>query len=104
MLNFNNLKQKDAAIALQKAMTEGKEEDIQQAWVGFQQSIVDTVKADFAEYSMTQDKTILSPSSAGTYSSLLSERLPPVASEILSILPAFPFKILSNFASIPSNP
>lgn len=60
MLNFNNLKQKDAAIALQKAMTEGKEEDIQQAWVGFQQSIVDTVKADFAEYSMTQDKTILS--------------------------------------------
>lgn len=26
----------------------------------FQQSIVDTVKADFAEYSMTQDKTILS--------------------------------------------
>ena len=60
MLNFNNLKQKDAAIALQQAMTEGKEEDIQQAWVGFQQSIVDTVKADFAEYSMTQDKTILS--------------------------------------------
>lgn len=60
MLNFNNLKQKDAAIALQKAMTEGKEEDIQQAWVGFQQAIVDTVKADFAEYSMTQDKTILS--------------------------------------------
>ena len=60
MLNFNNLKQKDAAIALQKAMTEGKEEDIQQAWVGFQQSIVDTVKADFAEYIMTQDKTILS--------------------------------------------
>ena len=60
MLNFNNLKQKDAAKALQKAMTEGKEEDIQQAWVGFQQSIVDTVKADFAEYSMTQDKTILS--------------------------------------------
>ena len=60
MLNFNNLKQKDAAIALQKSMTEGKEEDIQQAWVGFQQSIVDTVKADFAEYSMTQDKTILS--------------------------------------------
>lgn len=60
MLNFNNLKQKDAAIALQKAMIEGKEEDIQQAWVGFQQSIVDTVKADFAEYSMTQDKTILS--------------------------------------------
>lgn len=35
MLNFNNLKQKDAAIALQKAMTEGKEEDIQQAWVDF---------------------------------------------------------------------
>ena len=57
---FSNSKQKDAAKALQKAMTEGKEEDIQQAWVGFQQSIVDTVKADFAEYSMTQDKTILS--------------------------------------------
>ena len=53
---------------------------------------------------ISKDKTILSPSSAGTYSSLLSERLPPVASEILSILPAFPFKKLSNFASIPSNP
>lgn len=60
MLNFNNLKQKDAAVALQKAMSEGDEEKIQQAWGGFQQSIVDTVKADFMQYQMTQDKTILS--------------------------------------------
>lgn len=60
MLKFNDLKQKDAAIALQKAMTGGNEEEIQQAWVGFQQSIVDTVKADFVEYQMTQDKSILS--------------------------------------------
>lgn len=60
MLKINDLKQKDAAVALQKAMTEGKEEEIQQAWVGFQQAIVDTVKEDFVEYQITQDKAILS--------------------------------------------
>lgn len=60
MLNFNNLKQKEAAVALQKAMAGGNEEEIQQAWVSFQQSIVDTVKGDFMEYQMTQDKSILS--------------------------------------------
>lgn len=60
MLKFNDLKQKDAAVALQKAMSEGNEDAIQQAWVGFQQSIVDTIKTDFAQYQTTQDKTILS--------------------------------------------
>lgn len=60
MLKFNDLKQKDAAVALQKAMNEGNEEAIQQAWVGFQQSIVDTIKTDFAQYQTTQDKSILS--------------------------------------------
>lgn len=59
MLKYNDLKQKDAAVALQKAMSEGNEEEIQQAWVGFQQSIVDTIKDDFVEYQMTQDKAIL---------------------------------------------
>lgn len=60
MLKFNDLKQKDAAVALQKAMSEGNEEAIQQAWVGFQQSIVDNIKSDFVQYQTTQDKSILS--------------------------------------------
>lgn len=59
MLKYNDLKQKDAAVVLQKAMTEGNEEEIQQAWVGFQQAIVDTLKGDFVEYQITQDKSIL---------------------------------------------
>lgn len=60
MLRYNDLKQKDAAIQLQKAMESGVEADIQQAWVGFQQSIVDTIKEDFVEYQYNQDKAILS--------------------------------------------
>lgn len=49
MLNINNLQQKDAVAALQKAMTGGSETEIQQAWEGFQQSIIDVVKQDFEE-------------------------------------------------------
>lgn len=47
MLNLSNVKQREAVAALQKAMTGGNEEEIQQAWTGFQQSIVDMVKDDF---------------------------------------------------------
>lgn len=49
MLNISNLKQKDSVAALQKAMTGGNEEEIQQAWIGFQQAIVDVVKQDYEE-------------------------------------------------------
>ena len=49
MLNINNLQQKDAVVALQKAMAGGTETEIQQAWEGFHQSIVDVVRQDFEE-------------------------------------------------------
>lgn len=49
MLNITNLKQKDAVNALQKAMVGGNEAEIQEAWSGFQQSIIDVVKQDFEE-------------------------------------------------------
>lgn len=42
MLGFNN-KEREAAKALQKAMLGGNEADIQQAWEGFHQSIVQTI-------------------------------------------------------------
>lgn len=49
MINISNLKQKDAVIALQSAMEGGDEKAIQEAWIGFQQSIIDVVKQDFEE-------------------------------------------------------
>lgn len=49
MLSITGLQQKDAVAALQKAMTGGTEEEIKQAWEGFQQSIIDVVKQDFEE-------------------------------------------------------
>lgn len=49
MLNINNLQQKDAVIALQAAISGGVESEIQQAWEGFHQSIVEVVKQDFEE-------------------------------------------------------
>ena len=49
MLSITNLKQKDAVDALQKAMISGNETEIQEAWCGFQQSIIDVVKQDFEE-------------------------------------------------------
>lgn len=49
MLNLGQLKQKDAVAALQKAMSGGNEEEIQQAWLGFQQSVIDVVKQDFED-------------------------------------------------------
>lgn len=49
MLNISNLKQKDSVVALQAAMQGGDEKAIQEAWVGFQQAIIDVVKQDFEE-------------------------------------------------------
>ncbi|WP_298126903.1 phage major capsid protein [uncultured Clostridium sp.] len=49
ILSITGLQQKDAVAALQKAMTGGTEEEIKQAWEGFQQSIIDVVKQDFEE-------------------------------------------------------
>ena len=49
MLNISNLKQKDAVVALQNAMAGEDEKAIQEAWLGFQQSIIDVVKQDYEE-------------------------------------------------------
>ncbi|MGV3152670.1 phage major capsid protein [Sarcina ventriculi] len=49
MLNISSLKQKDAVVALQNAMAGEDEKAIQEAWLGFQQSIIDVVKQDFEE-------------------------------------------------------
>lgn len=49
MLNISNLKQKDAVVALQNAMAGEDEQSIQEAWLGFQQSIIDVVKQDYEE-------------------------------------------------------
>lgn len=49
MLTLGNLKQKDAVAALQKAMVGGDETAMQEAWTGFQQSIIDAVKQDYEE-------------------------------------------------------
>lgn len=59
LLGKNKLKQQEVVTALQTAMQGGKEEEIKQAWLGFQQYIVDDIKADFTEYQATQDKSIL---------------------------------------------
>ena len=60
LLGKNKLKQQEVAAALQSAMAGGNEEEIKQAWVTFQNAVVDDIKADFLEYQVTQDKTILS--------------------------------------------
>ena len=49
MLNISSLKQRDAVVALQNAMAGEDEKAIQEAWLGFQQSIIDVVKQDFEE-------------------------------------------------------
>lgn len=59
LLGKNKLKQQEVAAALQSAMAGGNEEEIKQAWVTFQNAVVDDIKADFLEYQVTQDKTIL---------------------------------------------
>lgn len=58
-LSISKLQQKDAALAFQKALEGGNEKEIQEAWNLFHQSVADTVKSDFIEYQMSQDKNIL---------------------------------------------
>lgn len=59
LLGKNKLKQQEVAAALQSAMTGGNEEEIKQAWVQFQEAVTEDIKADFLEYQVTQDKSIL---------------------------------------------
>ena len=59
LLGKNKLKQQEIAAALQSAMAGGNEEEIKQAWVQFQEAVIEDIKADFIEYQATQDKSIL---------------------------------------------
>lgn len=59
LLGKNKLKQQEVAAALQSAMAGGDEEKIKQAWVQFQEAVTEDIKADFLEYQVTQDKSIL---------------------------------------------
>lgn len=59
ILGKNKLKQQEIAAALQSAMAGGNEEEIKQAWVQFQEAVIEDIKADFIEYQATQDKSIL---------------------------------------------
>ena len=58
-LDIFRTKQKEAAAAMQKAMTSGDEQQITAAWESFQQAVADTVKADFAEAELLNDSRIL---------------------------------------------
>lgn len=58
-LSISKLQQKDAALAFQRALEGGNEKEIQEAWTLFHQSVAETVKSDFIEYQMSQDKNIL---------------------------------------------
>ncbi len=58
-LDIFRTKQKEAAAAMQKAMTSGDEAQITAAWEAFQQAVADTVKADFAEAEIMNDSRIL---------------------------------------------
>ena len=58
-LDIFRTKQKEAAAAMQKAMTSGDETQITEAWEKFQQAVADTVKADFAEAELLNDSRIL---------------------------------------------
>lgn len=49
MLSISNQKQRNATSTLQMAMQKGTSEEIQQAWEGFHQSIVDTVEENIKE-------------------------------------------------------
>lgn len=44
---------------MQNAMAGGNEEEIKQAWIEFQNAIVEDIKSDFEEYQQTGDKNIL---------------------------------------------
>lgn len=58
-LGNKKLKQQEVATKMQTVLTGGNEEEIKQAWIEFQNAIVEDIKSDFEEYQQTQDKTIL---------------------------------------------
>lgn len=49
MLTLGQVQQQEAIAVLQKAMTGGDEKAMQEAWTGFQQSIVNAIKQDYEE-------------------------------------------------------
>lgn len=59
LLGNKKLKQQEVAAKMQSALAGGNEEEIKQAWTQFQEAVVEDIKADFLEYQVTQDKTIL---------------------------------------------
>ena len=58
-LGNKKLKQQEVATKMQNAMAGGNEEEIKQAWIEFQNAIVEDIKSDFEEYQQTGDKNIL---------------------------------------------
>ena len=44
LLGKNKLKQQEIASALQSAMAGGNEEEIKQAWVQFQEAVIEDIK------------------------------------------------------------
>lgn len=59
LLGKNKIQNKEVAEKMQQALKSGDEAKVIEAWEGFQQSVVDNIKADFEDYQQTQDKTIL---------------------------------------------
>lgn len=53
------INEKQSATALMNAFKSGDEKEIKQAWEGFHNSIVDTVKADYEEALQSNDRNVL---------------------------------------------
>ena len=52
-------KSNGAAVALQKALTNGSEEEQIQAWNAFSNEIVESIKADAEIFAQSNDKNVL---------------------------------------------
>lgn len=55
--NVNDVRQKEAIAALQKALKEKNDEEAQQCWQEFMNTVVDTIQTDYEMYA--NDKTVL---------------------------------------------
>lgn len=55
--NVNDVRQKEAIAALQKALKEKNDEEAQQCWQEFMNAVVDTIQTDYEMYA--NDKTVL---------------------------------------------
>lgn len=60
ILGEKSLKQQQVAETLQNAFNSKDEKQMKEAWIQFQQAIVEDIKTDYLEYQATQDKAILS--------------------------------------------